>query len=167
MTIDLQPFCGNEWEIRDWMRYPWVQDGWMYATNGHLAVRVPSQEPDTEQPGTRIRPRNIADLFRKHVTDGQGEFFPFGLLPPTRPCTVCGGVGFVEEEDGPEACINCWGDKVDFTYHPVCDSGFSLAYLHKLDALPMVRIRTSGPQNAAALIFDGGEALLMPMKEKR
>lgn len=167
MSIDLTPFCANEWEIRDWMRMPWTANGWTYATNGHLAVRVPSTEPDTEQPGTRIRPNNIAGLFRQHLEEEQGEFLLFPPLLPVQPCMVCGGTGVVDDDDGPEACINCWGTKVDFTYQALGDAGFNSLYLHQLAALPQARIRTHGPQKAAAVIFDGGQALLMPMDEER
>jgi hypothetical protein len=164
MTIDLMPFCGNEHEIRDWMRFPWVANKWQYATNGHLIVRVPSDEADTEQGDKKLRPNNVADLFKRHLTDGEGEFLLFPPLPPCEPCPVCDGTGIVDEEHGPECCINCWGTKVDFTYRPLGDAGYSLHYLHLLAALPQARIRTDGVKNPAAIIFDGGQALLMPMK---
>ena len=166
-TIDLTTFCANDGEIRDWMRFPWNASKWTYATNGHLIVRVQTDEPDTEQGDKKLRPNNVGALFQKHLTDGEGEFLVFPQLPATVPCAMCDGTGYVDEGegDGPEVCMNCWGTKVDFTYQAIGDAGFNLHYLHMLAALPQARIRTDGTKNPAAVIFDGGQALVMPMRD--
>ena len=165
MTIDITTFCAIESEIRDWMRFPWNAGKWTYATNGHLIVRVPTDEPDTERGDKKLRPNNVGALFKKHLTDGEGEFLVFPPLPPTALCQMCGGTGIVNEGDGPDVCMNCWGTKVDFTYQPIGDAGFNLHYLHLLAALPQARIRVDGTKNPAAVIFDGGQALVMPMRD--
>lgn len=167
-AVDLKPFCGDRFEIREALRAPFRIGQWVYATNGHLAVRVPfDTQPDvTEHPRA---PNNISALFAR-AFEREGEFLVIPPLPPTEPCATCNGKGF-QSGGGwypDEECPHCLGRKTEFKFQRLGDSGYSLHYLHLLAALPQVRIRTDGigAKNPAALIFDGGEAILMPMREK-
>lgn len=162
MSIDLKPFCGNEWEVRAALRAPWVQDGWLYATNGHVCVRLPAIEANSVGPR---HPKNVSALFNK-AFNVEGEFIAFPTLPCLVNCPVCGGSGSVEDEHGDtDCCFNCYGSGFDWTRQEVGDSGFNLLYMHQLSALPNARICTNGKKDAAAVLFDGGQAILMPMRE--
>ena len=163
--IDLTPFCATRFDHREHLRAPFRHGTWVYATNAHLAVRVPStSRPDVI---AILGPGNIGDLFAK-AFEREGEFL---LMPPLPPmpvaCEVCGGSGHVDWDDD-EACFECGGTGITRVAQRLGDSAYSLHYLHLLAALPQVRIRTDGigPRHAAALIFDGGEAILMPCREK-
>lgn len=162
----LASFLANEWEIRDGLKLPFKIGRWVYATNGHVAVRVPADTmPEVPERNT-TQPKNVADLFDKWHAGVEGEFLLMPPLPPLVDCPMCHGTGVVHEEYGPEQCNNCFGNGHDWTYHAIGDAGFNLLYLHQLAALPQARIRTNG-MNAAAVLFDGGQALVMPMKEKK
>ncbi len=50
--IDLTPFCGE----MEWLNMPFVQSGRLAATDGRIAVVVPTDEPDTP-PGKRAFPK--------------------------------------------------------------------------------------------------------------
>lgn len=43
----LQRYCSTDPAPRYEMRRPFVRDGWIYATDGRVCVRVPTSEPDT------------------------------------------------------------------------------------------------------------------------
>lgn len=53
--INLRPFCLDNptRPVRFALAQPFVQDGWCYATDGRIAVRVPSDEPNTARPNER------------------------------------------------------------------------------------------------------------------
>lgn len=164
---DLKTFCGGEFEIRSYLREPWTADGWTYYTNGHVCVRVPAGEGAAYVPGKH--PKNVADLFTKWLDETPGDFMPIPALPALVKCAMCDGTGIwraTHEDEDDDVCLNCLGTLWDWTFHPLGDTGFSLLYLHQLAALPNARIRPNGA-NAAAVLFDGGQALLMPMKERR
>lgn len=110
-AIDLKPFCGNEWEVREALRAPWVDGGWTYATNGHLIVRLPSG--DAENTKTPRHPKNGPVLFGKWV-DGAGDLVAFPDLPEVTTCPMCSGAGHIEDEHGEkDQCFNCYGSGVD------------------------------------------------------
>ena len=162
----LTPFLANEWEIRDGLKLPFKVGQWVYATNGHLVVRIPAAAAPAVPERNTTQPKNVADLFDKWHAGVEGAFMPIPALPGLEPCQMCNGSGVIDSGDyGPEQCLNCYGNGKDWTQFPLGDTGFILLYLHQIAALPQARIRTNGV-NAAAVIFDGGQALLMPMKQK-
>ena len=163
--IDLRPFCANKYEIRTGLHKPWRDGAWVYATNGHMMVRVPAESlQDAPLRDAASQPANAPTMFRTLLENMSGEFLLMPPLPDDLVCDFCDGGG--ADDDGDE-CPECFGTKHAFTYFALGDSGFNLHYLHLLAALPQARIRTQSEKVAAALIFDGGQALLMPMRAKR
>lgn len=87
MTRDfLNRFVAGRDEPRAYLRAPFSRDGWIYATNGHIAVRVPKVEgidaPESDKPA------NIANLFEKSKRD---NFTELPKLPAAEKCPVCNG----------------------------------------------------------------------------
>ena len=162
--IDLRPFCANEWEMRVGLQKPWRDGAWVYATNGHLVVRVPAESIQDAPLRDVNQPANPPKMFADFLDGMEGEFLLMPPLPADVVCDFCDGGG--ADDDGDE-CPECFGTKHAFTYFSMGDSGYNLHYLHLLSGLPQARIRTQGTKTAAALIFDGGQALLMPMRAKR
>lgn len=163
--IDLRPFCANEYEVRTGLHKPWRDGAWVYAANGHLCVRVPANSvQDAPLRDAASQPANPPKMFAELHDGMEGEFLLMPPLPADVVCDFCDGGGAADDGD---ECPKCFGTKHAFTYFTLGDSGFNLHYLHLLSALPQVRIRTQGTKTAGALIFDGGQALLMPMRSKR
>lgn len=44
--MDITKFCAVE-DARYLISKPWIKDGWRYATDGRIAVREPTDEPDS------------------------------------------------------------------------------------------------------------------------
>lgn len=200
--IDLQRFCAKDNDEREYLRAPWVADGWVYATNGHLCVRVPAKDrPDiTQQADKHPKP---AALFDKWFA-GDEPFLVFPPLPDTEKCRACDGdgwhcaakcpqcddgafdrmghtyqclncegsfvkSGWMHVEDGETetrlACEVCFGRGADAATHKIGECAFELVYLHWMASLPQARIRLNEPEkDPAAILFDGGQALVMPKR---
>jgi len=162
-VIDLQRFCANEFELRSGLRRPWRDGAWVYATNGALIVRVPAESvQDAPLCVEGCQPRSAPALFETWLDKTDGDFLVMPPLPERAVCSFCSGGG--ADDDGDE-CPSCYGTKYEWVRFPLGYTGFNLHYLHELSTLPQVRIRTNGT-NAAALVFDGGQALLMPMRDR-
>ena len=41
-AVDLSRFCADANDPREYLRSPWKHGEWVYATNGHVCVRVPA-----------------------------------------------------------------------------------------------------------------------------
>lgn len=95
MAIDLKRFCANETDSRDYLRAPWRDGDWVYATNGHMALRVAA----SLFPEVTTKPEKAPDvgrLFRKHLEDRQGlEFLVMPPVPGLIQCFDCEGTGKV------------------------------------------------------------------------
>lgn len=92
IEVDLKPFCGSDHYHRGRLGGPWSLGAWTYASNGHIAIRVPRRADVPENPEA---PENIKDLFERFV----GESFrpltarvPSADLPPCRDCLGAGWV---------------------------------------------------------------------------
>ncbi len=70
------------------------------------------------------------------------------------------------EADPKMVCEECLGRGfARLQFHPLGCNSFDLGYLNWLAALPQLRVRVhEGNDAAAAFIFDGGQALLMPVR---
>jgi len=168
-----------------------------YATNGHIAVRMPIQE--NVEAYESDHPRNIADLFIERKSDTWVEF---PTLPEGEKCKFCDGTGLgyecdecdgegefeygshtydCKECDGSGQISNRYGiDRSEKTKCNKCDgkklkpyqgirvggSTYDLKYLKDIADLPGMRIAVPvGPMATAYFTFDGGEGILMPMRD--
>ncbi len=112
-AVDLSRFCATADDPRDYLRSPWKHGEWVYATNGHLCVRVPAASmPEVSECAKAPRAQN---LFQKHIEQRQCEFL---LMPPLRPLVECGrcdGTGRVPAKRCP-ACTDGTFDHYGDTY---------------------------------------------------
>lgn len=93
MTINLQRFCATEADQREHLRKPWRVGKWVFATNGHFAVRVPASDyPDVDD-GLPGKHPDVGAMFDKYL-DGR-EFLLMPPLPDVTDCSACGGQGWV------------------------------------------------------------------------
>ena len=91
--IDLQRFCANESDPRPYLRAPFKRGQWVYATNGHVCVRVPVEsEPDAQESD---RSPNAGALFEKHIENRECEFLLMPKIPDLIQCSGCAGEGRV------------------------------------------------------------------------
>lgn len=161
-------------DVRFYMRAPFTRgDGFVYSTNGHIAVRV--READELTAEISDKPKNIGDLFAKNKRDSFLDTFPY--LPDPEKCDECDGTGIGYEcldcdstgqsgDKGNEvACWKCEGS--GHAQQPVKVGGFhyNRRYLAKIADLPGVRVSPGATeQEPLYFTFDGGEGLIMSMR---
>ena len=106
--VNIEKFCSDDTDPRWYLHKPFARSGFLYATNGHIAVRVPADGSmvDTEE---KISDQ-IERLFSSNVFDGMEPLpaYTDPVLPacddcegsgknkPTEKCKECRGEGFVE-----------------------------------------------------------------------
>ena len=117
--IDLKPFCQTYESSRFAMDKPFVKNGFKYATDARIIIRVPTDEPDTgigekkfPDPNTVYGPRESIvcdqdwpDSFPDCPTCGQlGYEIRF-------ECPICDGSGYHECDLGHDhECEECGGN---------------------------------------------------------
>lgn len=99
--IDLQKFCAKDYDPREYLRKPWPHKGHVYATNGHLILRIPSPG-DAEA----ILAQPVADkavsLFDQATNTGHA---PLPAYEQGQECHACGGEGRYKQSK----CDSCDG----------------------------------------------------------
>ncbi|UTV80111.1 hypothetical protein MQE22_08755 [Acidithiobacillus sp. YTS05] len=118
----LDQFCGGENCGFAWARRLLRGDGYLYASNGHIVVRVPDHPAILAEELTEIPPNIHANLKRYFSIPYDPSCpFPFPKLPKIQPCPVCKGMKRLqyevcpdcdgEGECGDEECTRCkgWG----------------------------------------------------------
>lgn len=98
-TDILARFAAGNDDIRKYLRAPFRQGDYIYATDGKVAVRFQKSEgldaPESD------KPHKVGDLFDKFRTDNFLAKFP--QLPPPDKCPACNGTGIGYE------CPECDG----------------------------------------------------------
>lgn len=107
--IDLIKFCATD-RNRGSMSSPWSRGEWTYATNGHIAVRVPRRPDVTREDGP-----DLQSVMDKSPEATSMQPIPDYTRPATRPCTTCRGAGKVTlcrscEGEGSYECGECGQD---------------------------------------------------------
>lgn len=167
--IDLQPFCGTD-ECRFYLMKPFSRDGFTWATDGHIMVRVALREdvPDTSKAfkqGTPLEGIDSATFLR-----------PMFELPPAPtqigPCKACEGRGC--DHDCPDCeciCEKCHGsgdmDAEKAISTNIGAEVFCLAYVRQMLSLPEVEIetpRTKSSMKPFFFRFAEGVGVLMPRR---
>src|SRR5581483_439162 len=153
MTIDLQPFC---FAVDDYTRYdltePFVFDGWRYATNSRVMVRVPA--PGEANTGGRNLP-DVTSLVR--------QMSRCRKKPHKASEVIC----FRE----PHQCPTCGHSEQKPTAYFAGRMYFDPQWLGPVMALPglawaRVKVKHEHPMcdsDAMCFRFDGGEGMAMPM----
>lgn len=168
--IDLTPFVSTAAQAgRLGLQTPWRDGAWVYATNRHMIVRVPTNQAaaDTPERDSAEHPNNVAAMFDSAFAL-VGGFFLFPPLPALQKCPECLGTGLDTAADPagsatPWACPRCMSTGHAFDRFEICGVGYKLHYLHCMAQLPQARISTNGPHAAARVLFDGGQGLVMPL----
>jgi hypothetical protein len=169
--LDLQPFCSTD-EARWYLTKPFSRDGFTWATNGHILVRVPLRGniPDIDKKFNQAKPIEgieTANFFTPHFN-----------LPPapstSDPCPKCEGRG--SKHDCPECdceCETCDGrgdlDPERIISTRIGATIYSLFYVRQMFSLPNVELSVAEakPDEKPLLFrFDGGVGALMPMRRE-
>lgn len=174
--LDLQKFCGTDW-YRPYLHKPFSAEGFTWATNGHVIVRVDAI--DGIEPLPKNQSVNVAATLKG--LDTAKFFSPSFNLPPEElssdiTCPACEGRG--KEHDCPDCecvCDDCNG-KGRVTDEPRTSTTiggvhFTLRYIHLISSLPGLQIshtaKADGFENKPMIFrFDGGVGALMPRTSK-
>lgn len=100
--IDLTPFCGKDGHYTP--STPWFESGHIYATDGHVCVRVPAEaglgnEAEDDKPKGLILGWPTGD-------ETWLPWPPVIPIPGEEECPMCGGKRFVH---GDQLCRHCEG----------------------------------------------------------
>ena len=169
-VIDLQPFCSKD-ASRTYLLKPFSRGEFSYATNGHIMVRVPrrsdigedSKAPATEkvfddnvadgfEPAPVIKLPDLTEMITKEECQGCENHIGKGCECEMCQCTCdeCDGTGEVESESTVSVGIK--------------GAIYMRKYIAMLLALPDLEFGPIHKTNPLRFRFNGGEALLQPMR---
>ena len=155
---DLMKFCSVD---RENLKEPFSRGDFTYATNGHIAVRIP-RLPDV--PENSDAPSNIEILFEKYKGS---EYYPIPDVPPIKKvaCYHCDGVGHFKKGNKLE-CEKCCGTGKITGRESFIASGrhYDKKYLFILRDLPNCELSYAPSTDIGHFKFDDGDGLLMPMR---
>ncbi len=118
--IDLQRFCANDNDPRPQLRQPWKHGEWVYATNGHVCVRVPAATMPNVTECDKAPPAH--NLFKKHIEDRPCDFLVLPKIAAPSKCSGCNGRGTVMARKCP-SCTDGTFDHYGNTYECLnCDN---------------------------------------------
>lgn len=164
--IDLQPFCSIN-ECRMGIMTPFAFNGWKYATDGRVCVRVKTDEPDDS--GEPHKRPDASKLFAGFNVEG---LQPFDIPPPkglaTNRCRYCNGNGVRTCDLGHDHdCDECdgTGEVEEWPSQDIGACRFSERYLSKIITLPGLKFYPTSAENPALFTFDGGEGTLAQMRK--
>lgn len=166
---DLQPFCIAEKDYRD-LHKPLSHGEWTYATNSHIAVRVPRRSDVSD--GHKVGPK-LEALFKVDSANNWRALRPVHIPAPMNSgeCGECHGSG--REHDCPNCtckCEGCNGTGKDETQQQSATIGgvlFSAQYVRLLQSLPNCEVPTeikADHQTPMPFRFDGGQGVLMGLR---
>lgn len=174
MAIDLKVFCDPDSQRYD-LSTPYVQNGWKYATDTRVAVRVEARgEPDTVSERKLPTASVLNWMTPAQIADATWHKLP--EIPPEKKekCEDCEGHGHYTKPNGEP--VMCQGQ---FVWCESCDgSGETVKWqrvpfesvilrddiLRKIATLPNVEICVHPKQSMTVGIrFDGGIGLASTM----
>lgn len=118
--MDITKFCTTN-DPRPYMHKPMRHDGYLYATNGHIAVRIEDDPAIEAEPMPANLQNSVLQKMATDTTDRTWRPVPQVNGAATKPCAYCDGTGRVVE------CPDCDGDGEfehgDHTYEcKACDA---------------------------------------------
>lgn len=191
---DLQPFC-SESELRPNIQKPWSRDGFTYATDGRVLVRVSSDDIPTSENEAAPNALTVAAFDHDSL---ETEWLPTPDIPDpvfsecrkckgtgkSAKCRNCQGDGRCECNCGhehdcgdcegtgyqglAETCDNCENGKIEETQRvAVGEAVVNAHYLRKIATLPNPEFaRPAEWDKPIAFRFTGGVGYLMPMSKQ-
>jgi hypothetical protein len=172
--IDINPFCGRE-ETRPYLHTPFNHDGYTYATNGQILIRVAKRDGMGDRPSELRSFDGLIASLQLRWFDPDASFAPipeFVLVKrPAKKCEICYGSGTCTCEccDHEHDCGRCDGsgtaiDERNIARFPEQD--INLAYIELIRALPGVEIAFGKDNEPAVFRFEGGVGCIMPMRTR-
>ncbi len=171
MTLEeLKTFCGHD-EERPQYHHPWVKDGFTWATDAAMLVRL-----DSPLEGVEENPKAIAtqSAFDKYQTPIDAKWQPVPAVTPVYkfvPCVFCDGTGTCQcpECEADHKCGKCDGDG-GCDQHESVDVLGRLASTVRMSKFGVIRgiemtSTYDDPKTPIAFRFPGGIGLLMPMNK--
>lgn len=161
LDIDLMPFCDDD--PSRCLDAPFSWGEWTYATNGHIAVRVPRL---TEIPERQKAPNDKAEKIFSNNAATTYEPLPKVDLTPSQ-CKQCGGRGRMHECPDCECeCTLCYGSGEADQIVKIGHLLFAGEYIRRMQALPGIEIGNLPNKADDPLLFrfTSGEGLLMPRR---
>lgn len=167
ITTDLLlKFCDTTGD-KPHLDHYFCQDGFIYATNGKIAIRCSFSEH------LHLHFQNKPDMsiFEWNQIDVE-DFKPLPIVKSTgvHPCGYCRGTGW--QVCGKCECKHCQGvgKSKHFNQNQGTRIGENLLwdyYLDKMSILENCEVSISGKRNHPVLFrFSGGEGVFMPMRRK-
>ena len=174
--VDLTKFCfkgENPFKIQE----PFSKGKWTYATNGHMAIRVPRLHVP-EFPENEKAP-DVEELFKEADKRGPYEWVPVPEVKiETVQCGACKGIDIRKEDGEAFPCKRCNGEghyqKAEPVKFPlgaatIALSNVYLDLIHRELPNPQIGLikEAAGDHWTAKPVkirFDGGEGLLMPIQ---
>jgi hypothetical protein len=158
--IDFTPFC-DATPCRYDLSTPWTHDGWTYATDGRICIRVPASLQSVESSAER-RPRmdyvfHGFDASRAVDTVPQAQIINTGDL-----CGMC-YVHPYEDEAGCRSCFNTGLQVVSMKIGPLF---LNPHYIAMINALGPARYYVNSQLEAMAFVADSGLQGLLKTRTK-
>lgn len=100
--MDITNFCAPG-DIRSYMHKPMRHDGYLYATNGHIAVRI-EDDPAIEAEPMPANLQNVLQNMSTDTTERAWRPVPQVNGADAKPCAYCDGTGRAVQ------CPDCDGD---------------------------------------------------------
>jgi hypothetical protein len=167
--IDLDKFCEKD-GVRYYLEKPFRLGGYIYATNGHLAVRIPDDGREAAEAYKSVS--GIGKIFADAIARDGEQFTVPNIALPDGPdeekCPACNGLGEPEcDMEHMHDCPECDGTGMVETCIRVSVgvAEFQRKYLRLLAELPNCKIFVQRPDRSAYFTFDGGEGCLMPLRK--
>lgn len=170
-TLELiKTFCGTD-ETRAILMQPFTRDGWTWATDGRIMVRVPVIP---EVPETDAIP-SISEVFASNPEVPLHDPVPVPDAKEPQDCTMCGATGYVYCPycQHFETCKNCDGTgKTAFDnrynrWQRIDGQPFACRYTRLVMSLPGAKIGVGTVKGLPYMLFsfDGGSGILLGLDE--
>lgn len=171
---ELQKFCDtNTYHEAYGITKPFSRGEWTYATNGHICVRIPRISAITHE-------ASVSKSAEKLFADAKARTAVWQPLPDFElkrsVCNTCGGTGYTKgcgkDAELSFKCEDCDGSgeiKLPGKYIVQGSNGttqISAIYLDMIKDLPNVMIAPYDETSGFLFRFDGGEGMLMPMRQE-
>lgn len=172
-TIDLQKFCARgESFTRYDVERTWIRDGWEYATDFRLCIRIPATGK-LDTPAEDGEFPNAPDLFKFDPATCVLEWPAEPFFRAVADCPQCGGEGKIACEDCGEIVAECLypgcrghGAFEQDIYRFVGKHRIGVRYDRLINSLPGVRWSDKSRDGELPLffVFDGGQGMVMGMR---